>query len=93
MEAKLCYMDKDSFIIYIKADDIYKDIAKHVETRFHTSSDEFGRPLLKIKNKKVIGLIKCELGQKIMKEFTVLRAKTYSHLTDNNNKDKKSQRL
>ena len=25
---KLCYMDKDSFIIYIKTEDIYKDIAK-----------------------------------------------------------------
>ena len=25
---KLCYMDKGSFIIYIKTEDIYKDIAK-----------------------------------------------------------------
>ena len=25
---KLCYMDIDSFIVYIKAEDIYKDIAK-----------------------------------------------------------------
>ena len=31
-KAKLCYMDTDSFIVYIKADDIYKDIAEHVET-------------------------------------------------------------
>ena len=27
-------MDSDSFIIYIKTYDIYKDIAKDVETRF-----------------------------------------------------------
>ena len=31
-----CYMDTDSFILYIKADSIYKDIAEDVETRFDT---------------------------------------------------------
>ena len=31
---KLCYRDTDSFIVYIKADDIYKDITEDVETRF-----------------------------------------------------------
>ena len=30
-------MDADSFIVYIKTDDIYKDIAEDVETRFDTS--------------------------------------------------------
>ena len=35
-KAKLCYMDTDSLIVYIKADDIYKDIAEDVETRFDT---------------------------------------------------------
>ena len=35
-KAKLCYMDMDSFIVHIKADDIYKDIAQDVETRFET---------------------------------------------------------
>ena len=34
--AKLCYMDTDSFIVYVKADDTYKDIAEDVETRFDT---------------------------------------------------------
>ena len=28
---KLCYMDTDSFTVHVKADDIYKDIAKDVE--------------------------------------------------------------
>ena len=38
--AKLCYMDTDSFIVHVKADDIYKDIAEDVETKFDTSSSE-----------------------------------------------------
>ena len=34
-KAKLCYMDKDSFLVYKKKTvDIYKDIAEDVETRF-----------------------------------------------------------
>ena len=39
-KAKLCYMDTDSFVVYIKADDIYKDIAEDVETRFDSSNYE-----------------------------------------------------
>ena len=37
---KLCYMNTDSFIVYIKTDDNYKDIAEDVETRFDTSNYE-----------------------------------------------------
>ena len=37
-KVKLCYMDTGSFIIYIKTDDIYKDIALDVETRLDTSN-------------------------------------------------------
>ena len=44
-KAKLCYMDTDSFIVYIKTDDIYKDIAEKVETRFDTLNCEIDRPL------------------------------------------------
>ena len=38
--ANLCYMDTDSFIIYIKTDDICKDIAEDVVRRFDTSNYE-----------------------------------------------------
>ena len=37
-------MDTDSFIILVKTDDFYKDIAKEVETRFDTSNKELDRP-------------------------------------------------
>ena len=86
-----CYMDTDSFIVHVKTDDIYKDIAEDVETRFDTSNFEIERPLPTGKNKKVIGLMKDELGGQIMKEFVGLRAKTYSYLKDNNDEDKKSK--
>ena len=33
---KLCYIDTGSFIVHVKTDDIYKDIAEDVETRFDT---------------------------------------------------------
>ena len=88
--AKLCYMDTVSFIVHIKTDYIYKDIAEDVETRFDTSNFEIDRPLPRRKNKKVIGLIKDELGGQVMKEFVGLRAKTYSYLKDNNDEDKKA---
>ena len=56
-------MDTDSFIVYRKTDDIYKDIPEDVETRFDTSNYELDRPLPKAKN-KVIGLMTDELGRK-----------------------------
>ena len=37
-KSKLFYMDKDNFIVYIKTEDIYKDIAEDVETRIDTSN-------------------------------------------------------
>ena len=87
--AKLCYMDTDSFMVHVKTEDIYKDIAEDVETRFDTSNIEIDRPFPKGKNKKVTGLIKDELGGQIMKEFVGLIPKPYSYLKDNNDKDKK----
>ena len=43
-------------------------------------------------NKKVIGMMKDELGGKIMKEFIGLRPKCYSCLTNDGNVDIKSKR-
>ena len=104
---KLC--DTDSFIMNIKTNYFYKDIASDVENRFDTSNYEANtsgtttepsslergaltrRPLPTGKNKKVIGLMKDELGGKIITEFVTLRPKTYSFLTDNGKEGKKAK--
>ena len=75
-------MDTDSFIVYLKTDDIYRDITEDVETRFNTSNYELDRPSPKGKNKKIIGLMKDALGGKIMTKFVGFREKTYSYLID-----------
>ena len=90
-DVKLCYMDTDSFVMNIKTNDFYKDIANDVEKRFDTSNYEVNRPLPTGKNKKVIGLMKDELGGKIITEFVALRPKTYSYLTDDCKENKKTK--
>ena len=97
---RLCYMDTDSFVMQNKTNDFYKDIASDVENRFDTSNYEVNtsgtsalarRPLPTGKNKKVIGLMKDELGGKIITEFVTLRPKMYSFLTDDGKEDKKAK--
>ena len=90
-KVKSCYMDTDSFIMNIKTNGFYKEFASDIENRFDTSNYELNRPLLKGKNKKVIGLMKDELGGKIITEFDTLRPKTYSFLTDDGKEDKKAK--
>ena len=85
---KSCYMDTDSFIMKIKTNDFFKDISNDVENWFDTSNYEVNRPLLTGKNKKIIGLMKDELGGKIITEFVTLRPKTYSFLTDHGKENK-----
>ena len=80
-KVNLFYMGTDSFVYEIETEDFYRDIAKDVEKRFDTSgySKDENRPLPIGKNKKVIGLMKYELGGKIMTEFVALRAKMYAY--------------
>ena len=75
-------MDTDSLIYNIETEDFYKDIADDVPARFVTSG-YLPLPLdIYIGlNKKVIGLMKDELGGEIMEEFVTLRPKMYSYRT------------
>ena len=81
-KAQLCYMDMDSFVVNIKTKDFYKDISQDVNKRFDTSNYTFDRPLHTGINKKVIGLMKDELGGDIITEFVALRPKAYSYVTN-----------
>ena len=60
-------------------EDFYKDIAEDVPARFNTSGYNPDRPLPIGLNKKVIGLMKDELGGEIMTEFVILRPKMYAY--------------
>ena len=53
-----------------------------LKQRTDTSNDDIDRPLPKAKNRKVIGLMKDELGAGIITEFVALRPKTYSYMAD-----------
>ena len=81
---RLRYMD-------IKTEDFYEDIAKDVEKKHDTSNYTAERPLPMGMNKKVIGMMEDELEGKITKEFSGLRPKCYSYLTDDGKIDKKAK--
>ena len=77
----LFYMDTDSLIYNIETEDFYKDIAEDVPARFDMSGYNPDRPLPVGLNKKVIGLMKDELGGERMTEFVTLRPKMYAYKT------------
>ena len=90
---KLCYMDMDSLVYDIKTEDFYEDITDDVPARFDTSGYCPNRPLPVGLNKKVIGLMKDELGRKIMTEFVALRPKLCSYKKLDGLEDKKCKRI
>ena len=86
---KLCYMDTDSLVYDIKTEDFYEDIADDIPARFDTSGYCSNQPLPVGLNRKVIGLMKDELGGKIMTEFVALRPKLYSYKKLDGSEDNK----
>ena len=56
--------------------DVFKNIGEDIETRFDTSSWDFNRLLPKGRTKKVIGVMKDELGRKFLTKVVGLRAKS-----------------
>ena len=92
-KARLCYMDTDNFVMYIKTEDFYKDIADDVERWFDTSNyDENNKRPFPIGEKNRVSVIfKYELRGKIMKEFYALRPKAYAYLIDDGTEKKKAK--
>ena len=68
-KAKLCHMDTDSIVIHIFTEEFFEGINNDVERWFDTSDYDKNdkRPLQRGMNKKVIGMFKDKLGEKIMK--------------------------
>ena len=60
-------MDTDSFNVHEKLEDVYKDLAEHVETNFNKMNYRVNIPLPINKNKNVIVIVRDELGGKILK--------------------------
>ena len=72
----------------------FRKILKYYENdyRFDTSNYKLDRPLPKGKKiNKMIGLMKNELGGKIMTKFIGLRKKTYTYLIDDGCEVKKQK--
>ena len=77
-----------ALIFILKLKMFLKILLMILKKRFDTSNYEVNRPLpTGKKNKKIIGLMKDELGGKIMIEFAALRPKTYSYLMDDGNNE------
>ena len=77
----LCYTDTDSFILLILTNDFYEDISSDVNERFDTSSysKSTNRPITTGINKKVLGMMKDELGDNEIIENVNVCAKLYSY--------------
>ena len=69
-------MDRDSFINISRLKMFMKKLQTLLKKRFDTSNYGIERPLPIGKSKKVVGLMKDELGGKILTEFIELRPKT-----------------
>ena len=91
---KLCYIDTDSFVIEVKTEDFYVDISDDVEKWNDTSNydKEDKRPFPIGINKKIPGLIKDQLGGKIIIEFCAIRVKTYASAVYDGKKIKEKKR-
>ena len=86
-------MDTDSFIAHIETEDIHKDIADDVESRFDTYKVEIIKQIDRcLWEKKVIGLMNDELGGQIMKKKLVEDPKYIAILKDNDDESKKKEK-
>ena len=90
-KVKLCYMDTDSFILYVETNDLYKDIIPDLNSWFDTSkiNNKLDRPILIGINESILGMFKDELKGQTMIEFIALASKVYAYICDNDKIEKK----
>ena len=69
----ICYVI--CFITYLKAEDIYKDIAKDVEKRSETSNYGLEMLLPNKKTKRIIDVMRDELGKKNHESIFLIKSK------------------
>ena len=82
---KSCYMDTNSFIVYIKTEHIYIWCWNEIDT----SNYKLDKTLPTIFH--LIGLMKDELGEEVMAEFAALRPKMFSYLGDSSENPKNNK--
>ncbi len=90
-QVRICYMDTDAFIYYIKTNDIYENMSNNLDkydTSNYEPNNQYNLPLV---NKKVIGLMKDENGGIIMNAVVGLRSKLYSFKLDDGGELKKAK--
>ena len=78
---QFCYEDTNPLVYDIKTEGFYEDTSSNIKARFDTSgySHKLVHPLPIGVNKKVISLMKDELGGRVMTEFVVLKLKLYAY--------------
>ena len=87
-KAKLLFTDTDSLCYEIQTEDFYKDMYEYKE--LFDLSDMSGKFNDNV-NKKVIGKMKMEYPNKVIKEFIGLRSKMYSIKLDDDEETKKAK--
>jgi hypothetical protein len=90
-DAKLLFTDTDSLCYEINTEDFFKDISKDVYEKFDTSNVGKNHPsgIPTGVNKKTIGMMKMETGEKQIEEFVGLRAKLYAYKMAEDGKEEK----
>ena len=91
--AKLCYMNTDSFIFTIKTNDFYEDIMSDLEKWYDTSKidQKLNRCIPIGINEGVIGMFKDELNGNVMTDFVSLASKLYAFIDDKDKCEKKAK--
>ena len=87
------FTDTNSLCLLIHTEDVYRDIAPHVDKWFDTSKYKPGNPmdLPAGVNAGVVGMFKDEEPKDIITEFVGLRAKCYAYKTPGGSEEKKNK--